>query len=78
MKRFLITLAWICISWTAVSSQVSYLERPDLLEKTEICLQHTYGFSFTEARGIQDELSRLTPDQALRIIEILTIPAQVE
>lgn len=44
-----------------VSSQISYLDRPDLLEKVEHCLQHTYGFSFGEARSIQRELSHLTP-----------------
>ena len=42
-------------------AQVSYLDKPDLLEKVEVCLQHTYGFSFGEARSIQMELSSTTP-----------------
>jgi len=61
MNRLLSTLAWVCISWTMASSQVSYLEQPDLLEKVEACIQHTYGFSFEEARDIQAELSAATP-----------------
>jgi len=54
-------LIWTCISWSAASSQISYLERPDLLEKVETCLHHTYGFSFNEARAIQAELALSTP-----------------
>lgn len=42
-------------------AQVSYLDRPDLLEKVEVCLQHTYGFSFDEARSIQSALASFTP-----------------
>ena len=61
MRRLLITLGWISISWTVASSQVSYLDRPDLLEKVEHCLQHTYGFSFAEARNIQSALASSTP-----------------
>ena len=61
MSRLLSTLACLCISWTVANSQVSYLERPDLLEKVEVCIQHTYGFSFDEARDIQAELSSETP-----------------
>ena len=62
MRRLLITIGWISISWTLASSQTSYLSHPDLLEKVEYCLQHTYGFSFEEARSIQVELSSSTPD----------------
>jgi hypothetical protein len=61
MRRVLLTLVCISISWTAASSQVSYLERPDLLKEVEICLQHTYRFSFHEARSIQSSLSSETP-----------------
>lgn len=61
MSRLLTTLACLCISWTVANSQISYLERPDLLEKVEVCIQHTYGFSFDEARDIQTELSSATP-----------------
>ncbi len=62
MRRLLIALGWICVSWTVASSQISYLGRHDLLEKVEVSLQHTYGFSFEEARSIQGELLSLTPD----------------
>jgi len=62
MRRLLIILGWISISWTIASAQASYLNRPDLLEKVEHCLQHTYGFFFEEARSIQTELSSSTPD----------------
>jgi nitrate reductase assembly molybdenum cofactor insertion protein NarJ len=62
MRRLLSILGWICISWTIASSQVSYLDRPDLLVKVETCLKHTYNFSFREARGIQSELQAATPD----------------
>lgn len=62
MRRLLVILGWISMSWSIASAQVSYLNRPDLLEKVEHCLQHTYGFSFEEARSIQTELSSSTPD----------------
>lgn len=61
MRRVLLTLGWMVISLTAASSQVSYLGRTDLLEEVEICLQHTYGFSFDEAKNIQSSLSSATP-----------------
>jgi len=61
MKRILVTVFWISITWTLANSQVSYLNRPDLLEKVEYCLQNTYGFSFDEARRTQEELLSLTP-----------------
>ncbi len=61
MKQVLTTLVGIILSTTLASSQISYLDRPDLLKKVEHCLQHTYGFSFSEARSIQGELSELTP-----------------
>jgi hypothetical protein len=61
MKQVLTALVGVILSTTVASSQISYLDRPDLLEKVEHCLQHTYGFSFGEARSIQRELSHLTP-----------------
>lgn len=61
MKRFFIIILWTSISWTPGYSQVSYLNRPDILQKVEDCLRYTYGFSFDEARKIQEELSSLTP-----------------
>lgn len=45
-----------------MQAQISYLERPDLLERVESCLQHTYNFSFQEAREIQQQLEKNTPD----------------
>lgn len=62
MRQILFALVLICISWFPVSSQVSYLNRPDLLEKVESCLKQTYAFSFQEARKIQSELQIATPD----------------
>ncbi|MCK5066644.1 MAG: hypothetical protein KAR16_04375 [Bacteroidales bacterium] len=47
--------------WTPLFSQVSYLNRPDLLEKVEEGLHNTYNFAFDEAREIQKELVRTTP-----------------
>ncbi len=61
MKQVLTALVGLVLFTTMASSQISYLERPDLLEKVEHCLHHTYGFSFDEARSIQNELSHLTP-----------------
>lgn len=61
MRQLLITLILTCSYWIPAYSQVSYLDRPDLLEKVEICLENTYGFSFDEARSMQYELSASTP-----------------
>jgi len=52
----------MCTTWTVASPQVSYLDRPDLLEKAGTCLEHTYAFSFRQARNIQAELQTATPD----------------
>lgn len=41
---------------------VTYLDRPELLEKVDICLRHTYNFSFAAARDYQQELQKLSPD----------------
>jgi hypothetical protein len=60
LKQLVITFAGLLCSIQA-EAQVSYLDKPDLLEKVEVCLQHTYGFSFGEARSIQMELSSSTP-----------------
>jgi hypothetical protein len=62
MKQVLITLVGVILFTTIARSQISYLDRPDLMEKVEVCLNYTYGFSFEKARSIQSELSRLTPD----------------
>ena len=62
MSRLLVTLCYLCICWTVVSSQASYLNRPDLLNQVEECLNHTYNFSFKEARKVQLDLSEITPE----------------
>lgn len=61
MRHLLIGMAIICGLWTEAKAQISYLDRPDLLEKAEVCLDHTYGFSFARARQIQKELASSTP-----------------
>lgn len=55
-------MGWLIMAWAPLSSQLSYLNRADLLEKVEVCLQHTYGFSFEEARMVQAELLSATPN----------------
>lgn len=46
---------------SGVQSRVTYLDRPDLLQRVDICLQHTYNFSFSTARMYQKELLKETP-----------------
>jgi hypothetical protein len=58
-QLFIFSAGLLC--WIQVEAQVSFLDRPDLLEKAEICLQNTYNFSFEEARKIQAELSSFAP-----------------
>lgn len=50
------------MGWSALFSQLSYLDRPDLLEKVNAGLNHTYNFAFEDARHIQQDLLRATPD----------------
>jgi hypothetical protein len=65
-------LALLC--WTPLLSQLSYLNRPDLLEKVEDGLHHTYNFVFDEARVIQKELLLTTPNHpAPMFLEALII-----
>lgn len=45
-----------------VFSQVSYLRRPDLMEKVKTGLTSTYNFDFARARGIQLDLLLATPE----------------
>jgi hypothetical protein len=61
MLKQLLLFITVLLCWIQAEAQVSYLDRPDLLEKVEVCLQHTYNFSFQEARSIQLELSNSTP-----------------
>jgi len=53
-------IALLCLA-TSVA-QNSYLQRPDLLARVDSCLQHTYNFSFKQARHFQGELNRMTPN----------------
>jgi len=62
MRRLLALLVGLILGCTLAIPQTSYLSRPDLLEQVESCLDHTYGFSFQEARSIQVNLARLTPE----------------
>jgi len=62
MSKLIGGLICLGLSWTAAKSQISYLDRPDLLDRVENCLDLTYGFSFTEAKQQQLFLSNLTPD----------------
>ena len=50
------------LGWSTLFSQLSYLDRPGLLEKVNTGLNHTYNFAFEDARKIQQELLRATPD----------------
>jgi len=61
MQRLLAIGLLGILCWTHLFSQVSYIDRPDLLEKVEHGLHHTYNFAFDEARDIQKELLRTTP-----------------
>lgn len=80
MQRSLIISAMIWLfgiggpGLNTVFSQVSYLQRPDLLEKVAFGLQNTYNFAFEEALTTQKELLRATPDHpAPRFLEALII-----
>jgi len=61
MRYVLSLLSILSFSWTISQAQLSYLKRPDLLEKVEACLHYTYSFNFTEARDIHTALHELTP-----------------
>lgn len=66
----LLALLWV----TSLFSQVSYLDRPDLLKKVETGLQNTYNFEFEEARSVQRDLFLSTPDHPAPIfLEALII-----
>jgi hypothetical protein len=61
MSRLLTTLGCILITWNIADAQSSYLDKPELLDKVESCLNYTYGFYFDEARSIMSELASTTP-----------------
>ena len=74
MQRFRAIALLGFLGWTPLFSQVSYLDRPDLLEKVELGLQSTYNFAFDEARSIQQELLQATPQHPAPIfLEALII-----
>ena len=62
MCRKATLIALLLSVWMGAAAQVSYLNRPDLLNRVDSCLQHTYNFSFTRAREFQQELEKATPD----------------
>jgi hypothetical protein len=62
MSRLIVGLICMGLCWTAAKSQVSYLDRPDILKHVESCLDHTYGFSFIQAKREQLFLANLTPE----------------
>jgi len=62
MSKIISGLICLGLSWTAANSQISYLDRPHLLNHVENCLDLTYGFSFTKAKRQQLILSNLTPE----------------
>jgi len=43
-------------------AQVSYLDRPDLLDRVDSCIKHTYNFSFSVAREFQQTLRNEKPE----------------
>lgn len=74
MSRFIATLMCIGFCWTTSKSQISYLDRPDILNRVESCLDYTYGFFFDEAKQQQLILARITPDHpAPAFLEALII-----
>ncbi len=62
MRKKLFVVGLMAFCWTSIWAQESYLNRPDLLNKVDSCLRHTYNFSFIKARHFQMELARITPD----------------
>ncbi|MEN8203713.1 MAG: hypothetical protein ABFS28_14040 [Bacteroidota bacterium] len=62
MGRLFALLMGLSLSCMPAMTQTSYLSRPDLLEQVEAGLDHTYGFSFQEARIVQGKLAGLTPE----------------
>ena len=74
MQRFLAIGLLGMLCWTPIFSQVSYLHRPDLLEKVASALGNTYNFAFDEARVTQKELLHATPNHpAPMFLEALII-----
>lgn len=60
LKQLLLFLTGL-LCWVQAEAQASLLDKPDLLEQVDICLQHTYNFSFQEARSIQSDISTSMP-----------------
>ena len=61
MRRIIILLVLLLQSTFILRAQISYLDRPDLLDKVKQCLLLTYNFSFQEAKQVQHELAIETP-----------------
>lgn len=62
MRRKVAMLVLVVLCWAMTSAQVSYLNRPDLLDRVDSCLRYTYSFSFQKANLFQRELAGETPD----------------
>ncbi len=62
MERILAAILLVGLSSTFSNAQVSYLNRADLLDRVDSCLNHTYNFSFDRASQFQQELVRITPN----------------
>ena len=62
MRKLIVTLGFTFLCLVGTEAQVSYLNKPHLLDRVDSCLQHTYNFSFKKARFYQMELDRMTPN----------------
>ena len=60
-RKWIFIIAGLVI-WTGNHAQVSYLNSPELLNRVDSCLKHTYNFSFQKARMFHQELSESTPE----------------
>jgi tetratricopeptide (TPR) repeat protein len=49
------------MSSPGLNAQSTYLNRPDLLAMANSCLEHTYNFSFDQARFYQQKLESISP-----------------
>lgn len=74
MAERVITMAMISLTVGLTWAQDSYLNRPDLLNRVDSCLRHTYNFSFQQAYQFQHQLAVKTPDHpAPAFLEALII-----
>jgi hypothetical protein len=62
MTRNFGLLLFLFLLLQLTNAQVTYLNKPNFLNRVDSCLHHTYNFSFQSARTIQRELELLTPE----------------